>query len=92
MKSFDLAARGALLPKPISAGAFLADLPRRLSNDMVWYSCIGLVLALQVALVLSHDPWLDEWQALLIALPSMALPALFENRPLRATRRSDNHC
>jgi hypothetical protein len=34
-----------------------------------WIACAIAVLALQSVLVLAHQPWLDEWQALQISLP-----------------------
>jgi hypothetical protein len=44
-----------------------------------WLACALAVLALQSILVLTHQPWLDEWQALQISLQSPTLSALFEN-------------
>jgi hypothetical protein len=44
-----------------------------------WIACAIAVLALQSVLVLAHQPWLDEWQALQISLQSPTLSALLEN-------------
>ena len=44
--------------------------------------CIGAVtaiMALQALLVLNHQPWIDEWQALQISLQSPDLASLLEN-------------
>ena len=32
-----------------------------LDHDWVWLSCVGLLGILQVALITSHTPWLDEF-------------------------------
>jgi hypothetical protein len=58
--------------------ARLANIERFLSGR-AWYFFIGVVLTLQSLLVLSHKPWLDEWQALQIALQSPDFLALLEN-------------
>ena len=44
-----------------------------------WIACALAVLILQTALVLTHQPWLDEWQALQISLQSPTITALLEN-------------
>jgi hypothetical protein len=45
----------------------------------VWPLAASLVLALQAALILTHEPWLDEWQALQIAVQSATLGDLQAN-------------
>lgn len=50
-----------------------------LSRPRNWIGCVFAVLALQTVLVVMHDPWLDEWQALQISLQSPTFGALFEN-------------
>ncbi|MCB2089703.1 MAG: hypothetical protein KDD98_12870 [Sphingomonadaceae bacterium] len=52
---------------------------RFLARAPIWAAAILFVFALQAALTLSHWPWLDEWQALQIALQSPDQAALFEN-------------
>ena len=42
-------------------------------------ACVMAVVALQVALILTHDYFVDEWQALLIAVQSPDLEALLGN-------------
>lgn len=37
------------------------------AKDWAWPAAVAAVFALQACLTLSHEPWLDEWQALLIA-------------------------
>lgn len=44
-----------------------------------WWPLVLGVLALQVALILAHRPWVDEWQALEIAVQSPSLANLFHN-------------
>lgn len=44
-----------------------------------WIACAIAILALQAILVVTHRAWLDEWQALQIALQSPTIPSLFEN-------------
>lgn len=39
----------------------------RLQSRAAWVTAVALVLLLQSALILTHQPWLDEYQALLIA-------------------------
>lgn len=59
--------------------AQLTRVDRFLDRKPVWIAFVGLVLTVQAALVLTHQPWLDEWQALQISLQSPDLPALLEN-------------
>lgn len=48
-------------------------------NKRLWLSLVAAIFALQSWLVLNHVPWLDELQALLIALQSPSLSALLGN-------------
>lgn len=48
-------------------------------NSSIWATVALFVLALQAALIFTHHAWVDEWQALQIALETPTLPALFEN-------------
>lgn len=50
-----------------------------LANAGVWHAACALVIALQAVLIFSHRPWLDEWQALRIALQSPTLRDLMDN-------------
>lgn len=50
-----------------------------LAKQAVWHIAAVSVLVLQVALVLTHRSWLDEWQALQIGLQSPDLSAMLEN-------------
>lgn len=45
----------------------------------VWAAAIAGVLVLQITLIATHIPWLDEWQALLIVEQSPSLAALLES-------------
>ncbi|HEV2595910.1 MAG TPA: hypothetical protein VGU01_11980 [Sphingomicrobium sp.] len=55
------------------------DANRWLEGRRNWIACVVAVLALQAILVVTHRAWLDEWQALQIAVQSPTLPSLFEN-------------
>ena len=50
-----------------------------LSSDSVWRTSIGAILCLQGLLIATHRPWLDKWQALMIAVQSPDSAALFAN-------------
>lgn len=50
-----------------------------LDRTFPWRSCVIAVFALQAILVLKHEPWLDEWQALQISIQSPDLKSLLEN-------------
>lgn len=51
----------------------------RLGDDRLWAVCVGLTIAFQFALIFTHQPWLDEWQALLIAQESPTLTDMIAN-------------
>lgn len=61
---------------PIAAMAAIIEW---LSVSRHWFAILGLLAAVQIWLVLSHRPWLDEYQALQIALQSPDFSALLEN-------------
>lgn len=50
-----------------------------LSRLPVFGAAVGAVMVLQLVLVFTHRPWLDEWQALQLALQSPTMPDLLEN-------------
>lgn len=50
-----------------------------LENQTAWRIAALSVLVLQAALVVTHRSWLDEWQALQIALQSPDLGAMLQN-------------
>lgn len=50
-----------------------------MQSPLAWATAITAVLALQIALIVTHIPWLDEWQALLIVEQSPTLAALMES-------------
>lgn len=50
-----------------------------LRTPLVWRTVVLALLSLQAALIITHRPWLDEWQALQIALQSPTLSDLFAN-------------
>jgi hypothetical protein len=54
-------------------------LDRLLSKLLYWRAAIAAVFALQIALILTHVHWLDEWQAMQIAAQSPNISALLEN-------------
>jgi len=51
-------------------------LDRRLQSSSVWVACVMGVLALQVALIFTHRPWLDEFQAIQLAVQAPDVPSL----------------
>jgi len=46
---------------------------------VAWLGAVAALLSLQMVLVFTHRPWLDEWQALQIALQSPSLADLLAN-------------
>jgi hypothetical protein len=50
-----------------------------LGSTVVWRTVILLVATLQLTLIFTHYPWVDEWQALQIALQTPTLSSLMEN-------------
>lgn len=66
----------ALLTKSEAA---IGWLDCRLLHTPVWLAATIALFALQSALILTHWPWLDEWQALQIAVQSPDLEALLHN-------------
>lgn len=52
--------------------------PKRLKAGL-FPTVAAFLIALQAALVITHIPWLDEWQALQIAVQSPDLGALLDN-------------
>lgn len=48
-------------------------------TDPIWFAAIGLLAVLQLSLIVTHRPWLDEWQALQIAVQSPSLSDLLTN-------------
>lgn len=59
--------------------SLIASTDSLLNRRWIWLSCLLFVFLLQTALVLKHEPWLDEWQALQIALQSPDFTGLLEN-------------
>ena len=51
---------------------------RRLSSQPVYLTAAALLAAIQVALIVTHKPWLDEVQALLIAVQPGTFAQVFE--------------
>lgn len=51
----------------------------RLLSGRLWWALVAAILVLQSTLVLRHEPWLDEWQALQIALQSPDFAGMLEN-------------
>jgi hypothetical protein len=48
-------------------------------NRWIWAVATACLLLLQASLVIIHEPWADEWQALQIAMLSPDFAALLEN-------------
>lgn len=51
---------------------------QRSIGEAAWFTAIAAIAALQATLIWTHEPWLDEWQALLIAVESPDLEAMLE--------------
>jgi hypothetical protein len=47
-----------------------------LATTVAWTGAICAVIALQILLIITHKPWLDEWQAVLIAVQTPTWPDL----------------
>jgi hypothetical protein len=60
-------------------GGIAERLERALAPRAVWAFAIAFALLLQAAIVIVHRPWIDEWQAVLIALLSPDVKALLAN-------------
>jgi hypothetical protein len=71
--------RGAPSELPARAARAWAAFESALARDSVWIGAIAFAATLQVSLIVTHIPWLDELQALLIAWQSPDLSALLEN-------------
>lgn len=56
-----------------------ASLGNWLHRREAWLACAIAIFAFQTVLVVSHQPWLDEWQALQISLQSPDLSAIADN-------------
>lgn len=69
------------LPAPgtIAAGSWSAALDRVLARPACWAAAVLAVVAVQLTLTFGHRPWLDEYQALQIALQSPDLAGLLGN-------------
>lgn len=61
---------------PVRGSALLIIVLKR---NPLWIGAMSAIMALQALLVLTHHPWIDEWQALQIALQSPDLASLLEN-------------
>ena len=58
----------------------------QLARNGIWFASIACAAILQLSLIVTHRPWLDEWQALLIArqtptLGSMLTQLHYEGHP-----------
>ena len=65
---------GALGRNKAAAGSSIPKL-----IEQAWLPIALAVVALQGALVLTHEPWLDEWQAIQIVVQSPSLEVFFYN-------------
>ena len=59
--------------------AAIERLEQFLALKMAWNCAAVGLLVLQTGLIFSHQPWLDEWQALQLALQSPTIAGLLEN-------------
>ena len=56
----------------------LAWCEARLANAYLWAAAISCIAVLQAALIATHWPWSDEWQALLIARDTPTIASMLE--------------
>ena len=62
----------------IASSAALVRANRALAHPAAWSVTLALVAALQVALIVTHEPWLDEYQALQLAIQAPDIATLLE--------------
>ncbi len=60
-------------------GLASAAIQRILSSQRRWSTAVAAAFLLQFALIFTHRPWVDEWQALQIALETPTLASLLDN-------------
>ena len=51
---------------------------RALARPAIWIAAIAVLLALQLALIVTHRPWLDEYQAVQLAVEAPDIPTLLD--------------
>jgi hypothetical protein len=56
---------------------FLWRAEKGLAHRTIWLFSVGAAAVLQLLLILTHRPWNDEWQALLIARQTPTLASMF---------------
>jgi hypothetical protein len=66
-------------PATPEAGGIRRRIEQRLAEGRIWGVACTIVFVLQVALIIAHRPWFDEWQALQIALQSPTLADVLAN-------------
>jgi hypothetical protein len=71
--------RPAKADEPHVARGSWARVEAALDAPVVWRTAVVLLMALQAILVVTHHAWLDEWQALQIAVQSPTLGDLLQN-------------
>ena len=71
-----LARSKALRGARVRAGRLVSTLDRRLAGPIGWPAACAAVFALQAALILTHTPWLDEIQAVQLAIEAPDVPTL----------------
>ena len=66
-------------PYRVSLDRWFVRFDAILAGERAWIGAIMFVLVLQLALTTRHRPWLDEWQALQLAVQSPRLSVLLFN-------------
>lgn len=51
---------------------------RVLARRTFWFASVLALFALQIALIVTHEPWLDEYQAVQLAVQSPDIGTLFD--------------
>lgn len=69
---------GLLRATRAKISAFIANANALLSRGAAWPLACMALFGLQAALVLTHEPWLDEYQALQLAVEAPNIPVLLE--------------
>lgn len=56
----------------------LAGADRVLARDAAWWAAVAMLFALQAALIFTHEPWVDEYQAVQIAVQAPDLATMHQ--------------
>lgn len=78
--TFSKVAQQPIVARPRAAGLWAVEaIENAMKDQSVWRVAVVTIFALQFALIFTHRPWLDEWQALQLALQSPTIDDLLIN-------------